>query len=107
MSAHPHGVPTTMRALMYRGARKLEVVELPVAAFGTEDALLEVSHCGICGTDLHVVLEGMSPPDRVGGHEYSARVVAVGSEVDGSEDVSHPLRAAARERTARRWKTTR
>jgi (R,R)-butanediol dehydrogenase/meso-butanediol dehydrogenase/diacetyl reductase len=72
-----------MRALMYRGPRKLEIVELPVAAIGAEDALLEVSHCGICGTDLHVVLEGMSRPDRVGGHEYSARVVAVGSEVDG------------------------
>jgi 2-desacetyl-2-hydroxyethyl bacteriochlorophyllide A dehydrogenase len=83
MSLHESGIPATMRALMYRGVRKLEVVELPVARIGAEDALLEVSHCGICGTDLHVVLEGMSPPDRVGGHEYSARVVAVGSDVDG------------------------
>ncbi len=71
-----------MRALMYRAVRELEVVELPIAELEPEDVLLEVSHCGICGTDLHVVLEGMSPPDRVGGHEYSARIAAVGSEVD-------------------------
>ena len=83
MSELVEPIPTRMRALMYRGVRNLEVVELPVAEVGAEDALLEVSHCGICGTDLHIALEGLSPPDRVVGHEYSARVVAVGSEVAG------------------------
>lgn len=73
----------TMRALMYRAVRNVEVVELPVLEPAEGEVLLEVSHCGICGTDLHVVLEGMSPPDRVGGHEYSARVAAVGPGVEG------------------------
>lgn len=73
----------TMRALMYRAVRSVEVVALPVREPRAGEVLLEVSHCGICGSDLHVVLEGMSPPDRVGGHEYSARVARVGPDVEG------------------------
>lgn len=76
-------VPDTMRALMYRAVRQVEVVEHPVAALGPDDALLRVSHCGICGTDLHTVLEGMSPPDQIGGHEYSGHVAALGDAVRG------------------------
>jgi 2-desacetyl-2-hydroxyethyl bacteriochlorophyllide A dehydrogenase len=71
-----------MRALMYRGVRQVEVVDHPVADLGPEDVLLRVSHCGICGTDLHIVLEGMSPPDEIGGHEYSGHVAAVGEAVE-------------------------
>ncbi len=76
-------VPRTMRALMYRSVGNVEVVEHPVAEIGPEDVLLRVSHCGICGTDLHTVLEGMSAPDRIGGHEYSGRIAALGSAVEG------------------------
>jgi threonine dehydrogenase-like Zn-dependent dehydrogenase len=72
-----------MRALVYRAVEKLEVVEQPVASLAAGDALLAVSHCGICGTDLHTVLEGMSRPDVVGGHEYSARIAALGEGVVG------------------------
>ncbi len=76
-------VPRTMRALMYRSVGNVEVVEHPVAEVGPGDVLLRVSHCGICGTDLHIVLEGMSPPDKIGGHEYSGRIAALGSAVQG------------------------
>jgi 2-desacetyl-2-hydroxyethyl bacteriochlorophyllide A dehydrogenase len=72
-----------MRALMYHSVGKVEVVEHPVAEIGPEDVLLRVSHCGICGTDLHIVLEGMSAPDQIGGHEYSGRIAALGSAVEG------------------------
>lgn len=77
------GVPRSMRALIYRAVRSLEVIEHPVSELGPGDVLLRVSHCGICGTDLHTVLEGMSPPDVIGGHEYSGRVAAVGADVSG------------------------
>ena len=76
-------VPTTQRALIYRAVRELEVIEHPVAEVGAEDVLIEVSHCGICGTDLHTVLEGMSPPDVIGGHEYSGRIAKLGERVEG------------------------
>lgn len=78
-------LPRSQRALVYRAVRELEVVEHPVAAPGPEDVIVEVSHCGICGTDLHTVLEGMSPPDVIGGHEYSGRIVQLGAAVSGWE----------------------
>jgi (R,R)-butanediol dehydrogenase/meso-butanediol dehydrogenase/diacetyl reductase len=40
-----------------------------------------VSHCGICGSDLHFVLEGWGRPGSIEGHEWSGRVVAVGADV--------------------------
>jgi (R,R)-butanediol dehydrogenase/meso-butanediol dehydrogenase/diacetyl reductase len=56
--------------------------------------LLEVSHCGICGSDLHFVLEGWGRPGSVEGHEFSGRVAAVGDAVTrwrvGDEVVGGP-----------------
>ena len=77
------GAPGEMRAAVYRGKRQLAIEPRPVPEVGEGEVLIEVSHCGICGTDLHVVLEGMGVPDSIGGHEYSGRIVAVGSGVDG------------------------
>ena len=61
----------------------LELEERPVPELASHDVLLEVSHCGVCGTDLHLVLEGMGTPGSIGGHEYSGRIAAVGSAVRG------------------------
>jgi threonine dehydrogenase-like Zn-dependent dehydrogenase len=76
-------VPATMAAAVYRRAGALDVEERPVPVVGPGDVLIEVSHCGICGTDLHFVLEGWGRPDSIPGHEYSGRIVAVGEGVDG------------------------
>jgi 2-desacetyl-2-hydroxyethyl bacteriochlorophyllide A dehydrogenase len=78
-----HPSPSTMRAAVYRRPRELEIQEWPVPEVGPGDALVAVSHCGVCGTDLHLVLEGMGLPDTIPGHEWSGRVVAVGAEVEG------------------------
>ena len=53
---------------------------MPVPALGPNDALVEVAYCGVCGTDLHMVLDGWGTPDTIFGHEWSGRVVAAGSE---------------------------
>jgi threonine dehydrogenase-like Zn-dependent dehydrogenase len=53
------------------------VEERPRPELGPTDVLLEVSHCGICGSDLHFVLEGWGRPGSVEGHEFSGRVAAV------------------------------
>lgn len=70
-----------MRAAVYRGPRDVAVEERPVPELGPHDVLLEVSHCGVCGSDLHVFVDGWGAPDSIGGHEFSGRVVAVGDEV--------------------------
>ena len=76
-------IPQSMSAAVYLSPHKLEIQQRPVPTLGPRDVLIEVSHCGVCGTDLHVVLEGMGMPDSVGGHEYSGRIAALGSEVQG------------------------
>ncbi len=77
--------PPSMRAAVYLEREKLVVEDRPLPALGPTEVLLEVSHCGICGTDLHLVLEGWGRPGSIGGHEYSGRIVALGSAVSGWE----------------------
>jgi threonine dehydrogenase-like Zn-dependent dehydrogenase len=83
-----------MRAAVYRGPRDVVVEERPVPELGPHDVLLEVSHCGVCGSDLHMFVDGWGAPNSIGGHEYSGRVVAVGEAVtawsSGDEVVGGP-----------------
>jgi threonine dehydrogenase-like Zn-dependent dehydrogenase len=72
-----------MRAAVYRGRGRVEIEERPLPELGPRDVLLRVSHCGVCGTDLHLVVDGWGRPGAIGGHEYAGWVAAVGSEVAG------------------------
>src|SRR3954453_9369769 len=62
---------------------KLVVEQMPVPEPGPGDALLRISHCGICGTDLHFASGRIPHGTIVLGHEYSGVVVAVGGDVTG------------------------
>ncbi len=73
-----------MPAAVYVGNGAMTVRDLAVPTPGPGEALIEVSHCGICGTDLHLVLEQYARPDSVLGHEWAGTVVAVGTEDDAS-----------------------
>jgi (R,R)-butanediol dehydrogenase/meso-butanediol dehydrogenase/diacetyl reductase len=66
---------------VYLGDGDMTVRELPVPALGPHDVLVEVSHCGICGTDLHLVLENMGRPGSGLGHEWAGTIAAVGANV--------------------------
>ena len=72
-----------MPAAVYVGDSTITVEERPVPELGPDDVLVEVSHCGICGTDLHLVLEEYARPGAVLGHEWAGTVAAVGEAVDG------------------------
>ncbi len=74
-----------MPAAVYVGDGEIEVRQLAVPTLGPDDALVEVSHCGICGTDLHLVLERFARPGSVLGHEWSGIVAALGSDASGWE----------------------
>lgn len=74
-----------MPAAVYVGDGAIEVRQLPVPEFGPDEALIEVSHCGICGTDLHLVLERYARPGSVLGHEWAGTVAARGVDVAGWE----------------------
>lgn len=73
-------IPETMPAAVYVGDGLIEVQELPVPVPGPGQVLVEVAACGICGSDLHLVLEKFATPGDVLGHEWSGTVVGDGSE---------------------------
>ena len=101
-----------MRAAVMR-RQQLHIEDVPEPVPGPGQVLVETLACGICGSDLHVLKQaGTLPeaapssdppldPDRgvVMGHEFSARVVALGegaSEVAvGDIVVSVPVIATA------------
>jgi (R,R)-butanediol dehydrogenase/meso-butanediol dehydrogenase/diacetyl reductase len=56
-----------------------------VPPVGPDEVLVEVSHCGVCGTDLHLVLEELARPGSVLGHEWAGTVAACGAKVSGWE----------------------
>jgi Alcohol dehydrogenase GroES-like domain len=76
-------VTGTMPAAVYQGHGTVTVERLPIPEPGNGEVLLAVSHCGICGSDLHLMMEDWGQPGSTGGHEYSGVIVAVGEEVSG------------------------
>jgi (R,R)-butanediol dehydrogenase / meso-butanediol dehydrogenase / diacetyl reductase len=77
----PETIPEMMPAAVYRKPGELEITEWPVPTLGPHDVLLEVDYCGVCGSDLHLIIEGWGQPDTVEGHEYTGTVAAVGTDV--------------------------
>jgi (R,R)-butanediol dehydrogenase/meso-butanediol dehydrogenase/diacetyl reductase len=74
-----------MPAAVFQGLRAVTVEEVPVPQPGPGEVVLEVSHCGICGSDLHFLLEWGGKQGAIEGHEYSGRIAALGEGVSGWE----------------------
>ncbi|KAB1646828.1 zinc-binding dehydrogenase [Pseudoclavibacter endophyticus] len=70
----------TMRAAVLLGDESsLEVVQVPMPAPRTGEALVKVRACGVCHTDLHVIKREVAfPRPAVLGHEISGTIVAFG-----------------------------
>jgi threonine dehydrogenase-like Zn-dependent dehydrogenase len=73
----------TMRALCYHGKKDIRCDTVPDPAIEhPRDAVIEVSSCAICGSDLHLYdgfMMGMQEGDIIG-HEFMGEVVEVGAE---------------------------
>lgn len=74
-------LPERMRAAVYESPGRIRIEDRPVPLPGPEDVLIAVDRCGICGTDLHLFLDGMGRPGSIGGHEFAGTVAAVGESV--------------------------
>lgn len=83
-----------MRAARFYDKNDIRIDDIDVPSLkASDDVLVEVLWCGICGTDLHEYMVGpivtpTSPHPLTGvtlpqtlGHEFSARVVETGSDV--------------------------
>lgn len=77
-------LPEVMPAAVYRRPGEVVVEGRPVPRPGPGEVLVEVDHCGICGSDIHMLLDGWGDkPGLVAGHEYSGTIVALGEGVEG------------------------
>ncbi len=69
-----------MKEAVLEGKRRFAIAEVPEPVLETDEVLIKVQCCGICGGDLHIFKEGAG----VGpGHEFSGDVVEIGSDVKG------------------------
>ena len=73
-------------ARFYKVGEPLNIDTVPIPKLGPGDVLVDVKACGICGSDIHIVYEGVTPtaysPITLG-HEPSGVIVALGPEVSG------------------------
>jgi L-iditol 2-dehydrogenase len=74
-------IPSKMRAAVYRGKGRVVVEDVPVPSIGPGEVLIQVSACGICGTDIKKIAHGFVAAPQIFGHEVAGTVVAVGSGV--------------------------
>jgi 2-desacetyl-2-hydroxyethyl bacteriochlorophyllide A dehydrogenase len=95
-----------MPAAVYVGDGRMAVRHLPVPRPGPDEVLVEVAQCGICGSDMHLVLEGYARPGTVLGHEWAGTVVTPGSAVSdwepGARVVANPTPGCGTCRPCRR-----
>jgi threonine dehydrogenase-like Zn-dependent dehydrogenase len=78
-----------MKQLYIQGPNEVALVDIPEPEAGPRDAVVRISACGICGSDLgYVKLGGLAGPSdqpMALGHEFSGVVESVGSELSGIE----------------------
>ena len=76
-----HEIPSTMKAVVYRGVNDLRLEEVPVPEIGVGEILVGVHTCGICGTDLKKIATGSHSAPRIFGHETAGVVAKIGDGV--------------------------
>lgn len=76
-------VPTSMRAVVYRGINDLQVEQIPVPRIYPGELLVRVAACGVCPTDIKKIQHGTVPPPRIFGHETAGTIVRIGAGTRG------------------------
>lgn len=78
--------PVMKAARFYLAGQPLRIEEIPVPEPKAGEVLVKVEACGVCGSDIHIALEGVTPtafaPITLG-HEPAGVVAEVGPGVKG------------------------
>ncbi|MBQ62998.1 MAG: zinc-binding dehydrogenase [Gammaproteobacteria bacterium] len=72
-------------ARLYKSGEPLSVESIPVPVPGKNEILVKVEACGLCGTDIHLAVDGDIPVQRSPitlGHEAAGIVSELGEDVD-------------------------
>lgn len=74
-----------MKAVSLTGPKTCELIDSPIPESNGEDVIIDVSMCGICGSDLHFWHNGVGMDNKPGlimGHEFSGTVHDPGNRTD-------------------------
>ncbi len=71
-----------MQVGLVTGHHKLELIDMPAPTPTPGKAVVDISYCGICGTDLHAFQSGEPYNPAICGHEWMGHISAVGQDVD-------------------------
>jgi L-iditol 2-dehydrogenase len=74
-----------MKALVYEGAQKVTLKDVPRPRLEDDTVILRVTRCAICGTDLKAITHGIASikPPVILGHEIAGIVAETGQRVTG------------------------
>ena len=71
-----------MKAAVWKQKGRFEIEEVPNPVPASDEVLIRIDYCGVCGTDLHrACTHGEVAPGVVIGHEYCGKVVEAGADV--------------------------
>lgn len=90
-----------MRAVVVRGPNDFGIENVPEPTPGDYEALVHITHCGICtGTDRHIIagpdhFPRMQPLPTILGHESIGKIIAVGPKVRYLKEGDQVLRPGA------------
>ncbi len=71
-----------MKAAVLMGKENLEMKEIPVPSIKSDEALVRVKSCGICGTDIHAYHGDFMPHfPLILGHEFSGEIAQIGADI--------------------------
>ena len=82
-----------VKAALFLGPEQLEIREFPKPLISKDCALLKVTHCGVCGTDLHIYSGHLSVPiPTILGHEFSGILEEMGPDFPRKDMLGNGLK---------------
>lgn len=76
-----------MKALVFLGKDRIELIDKPIPDIGPNDALMRITTTTICGTDVHILKGEYPVAGRLTiGHEPVGIIEKLGSEVQGFKE---------------------
>jgi (R,R)-butanediol dehydrogenase / meso-butanediol dehydrogenase / diacetyl reductase len=70
-----------MHAAVITGRHQVDLIEVPVPTPTPDGVVVDISRCGICGTDIHAYQSGNPYNPAICGHEWVGTVSARGADV--------------------------
>jgi Zn-dependent alcohol dehydrogenases len=70
-----------MKAAVVKGNSKVEIENFDISDIGSNDLLIKMQSCGICGSDVEKVFGKYGQPSMRLGHEPAGEVIKTGDAI--------------------------